>query len=838
MLREIFADNAEMLDFVTDNHVLRFVELIRKVGREERFVEFLTVLCDCNAKAVRTNQWRVCQLFVEKAPELLLNLRLDGAHVVITADPAFFPAFRDAPKLELSEWLRLTTPSNAAYFSSTMNLLSQLVRGRNLKNRPAVQALLPYDLVEAAITSPLLNAGSLKVVTQFVQIAIDCYIDHEPHEVMARVRNVRIWDNVEKAAESRKLSTRLTTTLDVDWHRFDGLKEYAHTIIARLKHQSATEVVENNLMLALVRAIFCLVRLGFYHAAEVEVLVPKLLTIVDGTGDKMGLYSRNEEAARANERYKVRVDSDCNTFVIMETKVWACKVLSLVVTMRVDIRLSLLLWRYKQRFEAGAYKPNANTRSASLMHSVGSLGSSLVGSTVDAASTALGATVSAASTMVGATVDAASTVVGAASMATGEEALYARLEEGTNSGARATRKASFALATASAAPTPAVAPKPRAPKPLNRQSTKALLTAQSKAPPSTTIAGLFDILSLQGVGDGSSNLLSMLFDLTFYEHKQLVEVALELVVRHFQQKRTLFKQGRAAQLLVKPQLVQLYSTFEALMKRLDKLAARRKLFANEKYDATRLMGLLTLYCYHDEPEPLDPRVGSFKGSFKFKRTGSSREATLITDHTDGLFLLLVGRAIVTLGSTAMTMTHLDTDGGHGPAALRVGDRIQLLGSVYTITDSSGMEFSVGQALTLDRPLALELPAGVHHGEPPMPLSLKDGGSGEVWVMLEKHASGMNLDCQLLLLSMGAHKAAIELLKLPFDADTIVASDLETRAVLRASYRLIKAMTVDCPKMQRESARYDPPASASSHPCYPRWLLTHGSPDRDRAPQWS
>lgn len=168
-LREVFADNAEMLDCATDEIVSRFVHLIREVGRDVHFLEFLIVLCQCDGKAVRPNQWRVCRLLVQEAPELLFRLCLRGSTVCVSGDPRFFPAFESSPELELSQWLSITTPSNAAYFEYMMELFALLVRGRNLKNVEAVQGLLPYNLVEAAITSPELNKFHLRVVTHFVQ---------------------------------------------------------------------------------------------------------------------------------------------------------------------------------------------------------------------------------------------------------------------------------------------------------------------------------------------------------------------------------------------------------------------------------------------------------------------------------------------------------------------------------------------------------------------------------------------------------------------------------------------------------------------------------------------
>jgi hypothetical protein len=83
------------------------------------------------------------------------------------------------------------------------------------------------------------------------------------------------------------------------------------------------------------------------------------------------------------------------------------------------------------------------------------------------------------------------------------------------------------------------------------------------------------------------------------------------------------------------------------------------------------------------------------------------------------------------------------------------------------------------------------------------------GTGEVWVFREQRSAEMNLDCQLLLLNMGAHKAALQLLKLPFTPHEILPDDLEVRSVVRAVYRLIKAMTSGCSRMQREMVPYLP-----------------------------
>ena len=45
----------------------------------------------------------------------------------------------------------------------------------------------------------------------------------------------------------------------------------------------------------------------------------------------------------------------CDTVLIMETKQWCCKILGLVCTARLDLRLSLLLQQYAAEYQAGLW---------------------------------------------------------------------------------------------------------------------------------------------------------------------------------------------------------------------------------------------------------------------------------------------------------------------------------------------------------------------------------------------------------------------------------------------------------------------------------------------------
>jgi len=69
-------------------------------------------------------------------------------------------------------------------------------------------------------------------------------------------------------------------------------------------------------------------------------------------------------------------------------------------------------------------------------------------------------------------------------------------------------------------------------------------------------------------------------------------------------------------------------------------------------------------------------------------------------------------------------------------------------------------------------------------------------------MLLCRSSGYNLDLQVLLRNLGAHNLALQLLQLPI-ADEEKPDELQPRAVLRAAYRLIKALASGYAQLQAE-----------------------------------
>jgi len=733
-LTEVFVDNEAQLLRVEEAHVAKFVSLIRSAGREGKYVSFLLALCECRGVAIRRNQWRIASALLLGAPELLPDLALDAAgQLTIAGDGAYFEGLSPSRPVELCRWLASCGEALADYVEKSLQLCAALATGRNLRNAPLLQKRLPYPLVLALLSSPALQRRRLGVCTAAAAVARCLYVDTEPHQLMARVKTVRIWANVSPAAESGALSSRLTTVLPIDWTFFDALKRFLVGFVAAYETQDARQIQANRMVLELLRLFQELLAAGFYKATEVASVLPMLLALLDGRADVVdGAEPTDAGGARYEPTRTVRLD----TLVVMECKLTLCRVLQMLCDVRLDLRLSQLLAMYKDEWDRGIWltpEGNASPKGEGL-----TLGLDAVGRAGGMLTTGL--------------------------TPQGGTAGYARLseEEGIDE-----------------------APSVGATRAAGRER-------------AAGFEALWAILALD-VG----RFVPILMDLTFYRHPPLVSAALALLVRQFEQRQGLRAAAARTQLLAKPEMVRLYGTFDQLLRELGLLASRRNLFDDELYTAARLLGQLVCYCSEevDEPGAENRSMGNRSaGVFSSSRTARSARTAAgsrhtSTDHTEGVYLLLIGKARAALGSATLTLTEL-----RHTRPPQMGDRVQIEGGMYSVRSveapaEGSSQDSSATTLTLDRPLRLEKGA-------PTPDELRPGGSGEIWLMLLCYSAGYNLDMQVLLRNMGAHTLALKLLSLSV-ADEVLAAELKVRAVLRAAYRLIKAMVSGFAQLQAE-----------------------------------
>ena len=538
------------------------------MGRQARYIEFLIVLCQCNGLAIRVNQWRICQLLLSEASELLPSLSVAPAaskkaapKVIISGDATYFP-FIKGGSMDLVEWLQQEHKGSSndqkgpvGYFESCLGLFAALVEGRNLRNGPALRERLPYDLLATMLTDERLRsvktrpdgrAVGLGICARVASIIRALYVDAEPHQLMARVKPVRIWQNVPVAAESGALSSRLTTKLAICWKQFDPLKAFLAKHIAKFHRMDATMIGENRVVLELLRLLLSLMRLGFYFSSELVPLLPNLLKLLDGRGDTIG----PQDVGTSGKRYIKKTTIHVDTVVIMDCKVEVCRILQLLCTVRLGLRLSQLLDRYCDEFEQGLWDPEAE-ESTSPSKRPGSPKKGFGPKALVAKALGGG----------GGDVDGP----------------YSRLED--------LEEGSVAMEGSQS-----MSPTKLGKRGMSKSGGIVNMFRSRSRSRSIAFEKLFELLSF----GNTETLVSVLMDLTFYEHPALVSSSLALLVRQFEQRRVLHDTTLRVQLLVKERMVATYSTFDELLRRLSLLASRRKLFDDELFETACILGELTI----------------------------------------------------------------------------------------------------------------------------------------------------------------------------------------------------------------------------------------------------
>lgn len=267
------------------------------------------------------------------------------------------------------------------------------------------------------------------------------------------------------------------------------------------------------------------------------------------------------------------------------------------------------------------------------------------------------------------------------------------------------------------------------------------------------------------ISGAAANLVPVLLDLTYYEDSQLVSAALGLLVRQHEQRKVLEQAVRKVQLLSLEQMCRMYATFDELLSQLMRLSERRRLFNEELYTAVVLLSHLTMHCYAEE-DGTAAGLDAAKG--KLNRS----------DHTAGLYLMLVGKANATLQSATVTITARVDD----MPPIIPGSAIHILETRYEVLSIDGGTITLNQPVVLNG-ASSSAPDGMANGTP-----------AEVWLFLEQRGKTgkANPDMQLLLFNMDAHKIALRFLLLPV-SEQPGSSDMPVRQVLLGVYRLLKGM---------------------------------------------
>ncbi|KAL1510122.1 hypothetical protein AB1Y20_006454 [Prymnesium parvum] len=764
-LSEVFSDNELLLDRVADDTIHTYVGLIRNAGREARYVDFLITLCAAKGKAVRHNQDRICKYLVQQAPELLVTLHERTAksaqtpsnksiEVYVKGDSKYFTAIEGEPTL--AAWLDAQDAERRTFFERCLTLFGRLVLDRNETNTPIMQSMLPLSLLQAIIKDASLNEKHLGVCSQAMALVRVLYVNNIPHEPLAYLQTVRVWSDVKPQAVL-SLTACLNAGVALDGAHFDGLKRYIEARLLKSRKQVASQLAENKMLLEILQTLYFLVEAGFYDLEQLQSIRAPLLLLLDGRDDILGRAGYHEEP---HERYQVIRVKDCDTMLIMECKLWICKLLQLVFTVRLDMRLTKMLVQYKQEWEAG-YHSKADGDKGRRSEQERKAGEIRLN--------------------------------------------QLRLSQWGKSAGRHFRTSRSRTSDVEML-LPGKSFKSSRPRGESgagfnwRGSAKGRL---AKARHNVCEATL-DLLKLEGDDIFDSTLRpeerqtfhTVLMDLLFYKNPRLVDASISLLVEHFEQKWSLQSALNSVQVLVKPSMCRIFGDFDILLRQLNTLSSRRSLFTKEIYDAAHAMSVLVSCLYHPDLEQIPVHMRSDTLLTRRETTG---------DHTLGLYLHLLGTVVASVGSSVVTVTphrHAKRDStaslggrasqgapqGDDPECPSEGETVWIMDEAYVVKEARGLE------LHLDRPL------GAWSGKEDVKVA---------WLFVQRDSPAVDKDMQRLLRNMSAHKLVLKLLALPFDLSKKRPEEFELRQMVLTGYRLLKAMTLEYSQLQQVLSTHKP-----------------------------
>lgn len=472
----------------------------------------------------------------------------------------------------------------------------------------------------------------------------------------------------------------------------------------------------------------------------------------------------------------------CDTVLIMEAKKWCCRIFGLVCTARLDLRLSLLVQQYAAEYQAGIWSADSSGMPSSPF---GMPSSPFLNMGVEKAKRPKATTsesnkgkASSATSGVQFSVVGASAATPAATLAERHESVGSlvggvelggegpmSVEVGLHESSRSfARSKSFISALG-----------------LFGGAGSRFLKSRREC-----LGEIKQVFNLREAGD----IVAILCDLMRYDSYDLASSATSLLLRQFEERRVLAAAGRQVQLLVRPHMVESVTTLEGLVHRLGKLAANRRLYSEELYEAAWLVGLLTIQCY-DKQEDGAAGAADDDGASTVLSATTHAKSALEVDQSDTRCLTCIGRVRL-MGKDAQFVAFEKASGAGGVPGVKtavpyVRSIVWIGGESYRVRKLS----DGGKVLMLNRPVV----AGTLRPDE------------WAWLQLEHCIQGPNHDTQLLLSRLGADQLALKVLCLPYDMYTVREREAPLRALLCAALRLLKAMCTGFPLVQAELAKH-------------------------------
>jgi len=322
-LTEILSDNTRLLEeVVTDRTVELLVGLLR-VRREAKYARLLTVLCTSQGTPVPRNQHALCR---ELQPGLFFPLRLASlAEVQVSGNWMAVEGLKD--------WSEVNDGGQTYdFFLAQLELIGELAAEN--PHAASFRPLFPFDICFHCAEDTHLEA---EIRRRFVRVQLSLHVN-QGLPALSLPRTVRAGTDLDRFSI---LSGPVPGFLD-------SVKRFVYAYLREIQGALPSgENERNGLTKEVLHLALFLVSRGLCKDDEVMAMVDSLTMLLDGTLEVVG--SKRTKTGVSSDQHSSRFLATPGTEIPTPCRLLACQILSTVMQLRQDIKLTSFLRSFKGR---------------------------------------------------------------------------------------------------------------------------------------------------------------------------------------------------------------------------------------------------------------------------------------------------------------------------------------------------------------------------------------------------------------------------------------------------------------------------------------------------------
>ncbi|XP_076454279.1 inositol 1,4,5-trisphosphate-gated calcium channel ITPR3-like isoform X3 [Babylonia areolata] len=362
MVMELIRDNRKIVDRITEDHIDKFVELLKR-DKNYRYLELLSVLCVCDGVSIADNQAYITQKWLggkdQKSCVYLTDL---GEKIGKTKGVVYVSTNNGKTWKELKHFAQENMEGDEEvylFLERQLELFGMLCHGQNEYAIQQITKELDYLSWNEAFTCLSDTTLPDRLRAKYCELIITLFVDIGDNvSVVDRVKLSYNYDDIDTseigASSSRTSGPRkdkVDKSSSQTYQYFPALRDWITIFLGTNGDMTASQIGNNMLVQQVLRLVHYLVKYGFYYkSTDIKLLLEPLMSLLDGRNDKPypNMDGKEAEEVLHHFRKQGRFQKSQETKAIVDAKIQALEVLSLFFNFIFNLRMEKFMNMFKE----------------------------------------------------------------------------------------------------------------------------------------------------------------------------------------------------------------------------------------------------------------------------------------------------------------------------------------------------------------------------------------------------------------------------------------------------------------------------------------------------------